>query len=406
MKLLILFILGIGVVCDEKEENNEPFIPTKEWQTVKKDQKVPSGLHYRINVNTGLVEAKLLEEKNEKTDVLEVPSQPKDEDLNLEDLKKMLKQMKHEETVSKQPVYRTYDEIKKELGSLNLISKIDAEVLEDLLKQHKNEMDKKEPNVDNIITILDDFDFLGHQFDNGLEFVRQNGFRDVVYKNLNSSNDVIKQKTLKLFGSLVQNNARVQIHALETGSIPVLLRILDTNSLEDILGHTVYAIGCLLRRFPLAQKKFVENGGVFIITQVFEKSSIKIQLKIVTLMTDLFIEKREALENSNALALNQYHNIPLEKELINQNWCYHINKLLNGIFKNYEDDHDSIEKCLVSMDVVSEQCKDHFNKSVLLLLQEKYRRLVEKDTGEDEFFHNVVKLCGKILNRIKEKTEL
>lgn len=358
-------------------------------------------------MNTGLVEAKLLDEKdkNERTDVLELPSEPKDENINLEDLKQMLKQLKHEETVSK-PVYRTYEEIKEELGTLNLTSKMDAEVLKDLLEQHKNEMDKEKPNVDNILTILDDFDFLGHQFDNGLEFVRQNGFRDVIYKNLNSSNDGVKRKALKLFGTLVQNNARVQIHALETGSIPVLLRILDTNPLEDTIGNTVFAIGCLLRRFPLAQKKFLENGGVFIITRVFEKASIKIQLKIVTLMTDLFIEKREALENSNMLALNQYHNIPLENELLNQNWCYHVNKLLREIFKNYEDDHDSIEKCLISMDVVSNQCKDYFNRSLLSRIEEKYQILVELEKGEDEFFKNVVKLCKNILNHVKEKSEL
>ena len=40
------------------------FIPTSEWQTIKKDQGIPRRLHVRLNVQTGLKEAKLLEEKN------------------------------------------------------------------------------------------------------------------------------------------------------------------------------------------------------------------------------------------------------------------------------------------------------------------------------------------------------
>ena len=39
---------------------------TNEWQEIKKGQSVPAGLHYRINLQTGLKEAKLMEEGKDK----------------------------------------------------------------------------------------------------------------------------------------------------------------------------------------------------------------------------------------------------------------------------------------------------------------------------------------------------
>ena len=39
----------------------EPFIPTKEWQVVKEGQSIPAGLHVRMNFQTHLKEAKLMD---------------------------------------------------------------------------------------------------------------------------------------------------------------------------------------------------------------------------------------------------------------------------------------------------------------------------------------------------------
>ena len=39
----------------------EPFIPTKEWQIVKEGQSIPAGLHVRMNFQTHLKEAKLMD---------------------------------------------------------------------------------------------------------------------------------------------------------------------------------------------------------------------------------------------------------------------------------------------------------------------------------------------------------
>ena len=41
--------------------NDNKFVATNEWQEIKDGQKVPSMLHYRMNLATGKKEAKLLE---------------------------------------------------------------------------------------------------------------------------------------------------------------------------------------------------------------------------------------------------------------------------------------------------------------------------------------------------------
>ena len=37
------------------------FVATKEWQDIQEGQSVPSGLHYRMNLETGRKEAKLMD---------------------------------------------------------------------------------------------------------------------------------------------------------------------------------------------------------------------------------------------------------------------------------------------------------------------------------------------------------
>ena len=46
---------------DEESIQIAPFIPTKEWQVVDDGQSIPPGLHVRINFETGVKEAKLLD---------------------------------------------------------------------------------------------------------------------------------------------------------------------------------------------------------------------------------------------------------------------------------------------------------------------------------------------------------
>ena len=54
---------GVLDLLDEQEEGI--FVPTKDWKVVKEGQHIPPGLHVRMDFQTGIKEAKLLEEEEE-----------------------------------------------------------------------------------------------------------------------------------------------------------------------------------------------------------------------------------------------------------------------------------------------------------------------------------------------------
>lgn len=356
--------------------------------------------------------------------MVEIPQENEDDEefLKPEIIKETLKKIKGDDILKADEIkeikkFRSYDELKKEINALNLTPKIDAEVLKDLFKQYEDEMKKEKIEIYTILRILEDLDFLAHQFDNALEFVRQNGFKEIIYKNLNLSDTQIRQESLKLFGSLVQNNGKVQIHALETGGIGILLRILHLEQSVDVKSRAIYALSCLLRRFPLAQLRFVENGGISVVTKILEKDpSIKVQIKLVTLMNDLMIENIHAFrDNSNKsqnMLINQYERVDLENLLLKQEWCKYLNKLLYSLIAADPEDHDSIEKCVLAMHTVANKCVGQYNNDILISLQERYKSLALKDLNRSDelsnsdFFTNLHDLCKDMLQQKSIKTEL
>lgn len=89
--------------------------------------------------------------------------------------------------------FRSYDEIKKSLDDLNLSPKMDAEIMSDLIARYKNL--NEEDDLEELVVVLEDLDFLVHQYDNAREFINQNGFQDIIYKNINSTKSVaLKRK--------------------------------------------------------------------------------------------------------------------------------------------------------------------------------------------------------------------
>jgi len=57
---LLLFSISTGVLS----QNEDVFQATDDWQEIREGQKVPSGLHYRMNLETGKKEAKLLSDED------------------------------------------------------------------------------------------------------------------------------------------------------------------------------------------------------------------------------------------------------------------------------------------------------------------------------------------------------
>lgn len=330
-----------------------------------------------------------------------------------ESLKKIKNDANKEHLNGLKTKFRSYDEIKKELGHIKLTPKLDSEVIRELINDFKEELSGTKNNT-RIKIILEDLEYLSHQIDNALEFVDQNGFRILIYNNLNQTNHEIKSLTLRLMSSLMQNNPKVQIHGLETGCITELLKLLNSEKHIEVKYQAMSALSSILRRFPLAQKKFLDNGGLTVFSKIFDEADIKMNVKIVTLVVDLVSEHYYSLIKGEEEALKQYEMINMEEKLIENNWCSYVNKLLYSIVTADEDNHDFVEKCLNSMNILRDKCGGGYDPKILNYLYQKYNRLGLDDIEEDEeyslssYFSELKELCHELLqiNRLKQKTEL
>lgn len=316
--------------------------------------------------------------------------------------------LKKQEDESVKSHFRTYDELKEELGELT--PKTDAEILTELLQKYANLSENTEGRKYKIIAILEDLDYLAHQFDNAREFVRQNGFKNIIMKNLNSTENEILQHTLKLLGSLTQNNAKVQIHALEQGCIETILRILQDNSDNSVKNKAVFAISCILRKFPLAQYEFIQRGGLEIISRQFDLQDTKLQLKLATFITDLLQEHEEATKDTKnpdfLTKVEQYTRINLRGRLGSINWCQNLNNLLFSVLIVDRYDHDAIEKTLTSIFYVADSCGSSL-KDVVSGLENQYVSLSKEENEKDGYFAKMRKLCWDIITKIgNARTEL
>lgn len=313
--------------------------------------------------------------------------------------------------------FRSYEQLKVELGDLNMSVKSDIEILRELFVKFKqtsvNTTLLHEDKDNQILYILEDFEYLVHQIDNANEFVSLNGFNDVIYHNLNSTNARIKCESLSVLGSCVQNNAKAQIHALESGAVDKVIKILALDGNIDVKLRSVYALSSLLRRFPLAQKYFIKNGGLNVFTSVFSKSdNIKLQVKIVTLIYDLLMEHQDAEHGPDVEKRRQYREVDLKAKLIELGWCKTFNGLLVTSVLVEANDHDTVERCLHVMTLVSDGCLATFNneqlRTVLGELYQNYTQLSIAEGTTDSYYNSLKELTHSLLKHIDSyrKTEL
>lgn len=173
-----------------------------------------------------------------------------------------------------------------------------------------------------------------------------------------------------------------------------------------------YAISSIIRHFPLAQKDFINHGGMTAFADTFltgSSDSLKLQLKIVTLLGDIIQEKDmaaqrledftkgELSESTNeadkailAEKLRQYESAGVEKVLVEQNFCRLLPRLLTSI-RNVDDkqarsedasfiqgrplreEHDVVEKVLQAMLILARSCRNDFQsvRSQIQILGER-----------------------------------
>ncbi|XP_077992621.1 nucleotide exchange factor SIL1-like [Glandiceps talaboti] len=421
---------GYVTLADGEDEELEVFYPTKDWQTIKPGQAIPAGLHVRINLETGLKEAKLMDEEDKENDDgmkywkegerMGVVNTDK-KSFSKEELKDALKLFKakqddvkheiegHEEEIKKQ--FRSYDDLKKDFEDMNINIETDAEIIVKLLDKYKNDG----ATIEDRQTALQDLEYYAHQIDNARDLVSLGGL-DLIIKGLNDTVDVIRQESAFVLGSAVQSNPTVQVEAVERGAIQLLLRLMSGNQPIVVKKKVLYAISSLIRQFPFAQKRFLELGGLSSLSSLFRETDsnvLPLKVKATTLLHDLLVEQK-TFENTDITddvtkeRQRQYHMIPLLPAMIEQGWCQLIPTLL------LVPEHDHREKVLHAMKIMLDPCTEYYKQlsleDTLHSLHKEYEDFALEEAQENDgdlYFTGLKNLIGEILDSLHTRhTEL
>lgn len=399
---------------EDDDATYEKFVPTKEWQAIRPGQAIPAGLHVRIDLQNKKKEAKLLDESsNGGEDSKFSSSENKAAQQNRfspDELKEALKLLKDDSSSSEEikKKFRSIEELKKEFGKINMSVKTEGEILAELVKKYRTGHNK--------VPILQDLEFLLHQYDLAQDFVKMGGI-DLLLPDFNSTESRVRSLVASTLGSAMQGNPRVQIAVLESNTMQHLLRLVSFDESPEVQTRALYALSCLLRNFPAAQKNFVESGGIAALIELFRPqkiSSLKLQVKVITLLHDLLSEQHltERYVEDDKIQqekLRQYKSFQLETVLKENGFCSLLPKLLSS------PDHDTQEKVISAMQTLVSTCWDRFIGSLdsLKSLAENYKLAAVEEVAENEskgnahstdsYFLTLYSSVSDLISSVKER---
>ncbi|RUS87772.1 hypothetical protein EGW08_004437 [Elysia chlorotica] len=406
---------------DASDFSTEEFQATDEWQEVKKGQKIPPGLHVQMDLQTGKKQAKKMEQSSKPTvkrwDAGENMGFIKTEKprYTRDQLKAALKDFKYqdisteEEERNKQikKKFRSYDELKKDLADIKLAVKTEADIVKDLT----NKLNESSKDQSELKTILIDLEYYLHQIDNAQLFCDLGGMNSIM-KLMNNTAEEIRETACHTLGAAMQSNAKVQVTAMDSGVLHHLIRGLVIEPAKIVRKRMLFALSTLLRQFPFAQKKFLEEGGLTALASLFKKADDKnIQIKIVTLLTDLLNESDLNVDVSSSDSpvqderSKQYQSIKLREAMTSTGWCRLMPTLLHG--SHQQTEHDSVEKVVLAMSAVAEACSTQFSttRPTLQALLKRYSELAKEEqaasgTDSDDFFSSIHLSLQQLVNQI------
>ncbi|KAM4690833.1 nucleotide exchange factor SIL1 [Rhinophrynus dorsalis] len=395
-------------------EDHEVFHPTREWQVVKPGQAVPAGLHMRLNLQTGMNEAKLLDENNDDKQERTHKSPFVSETYTGKELKEALAKFKEgvkmqnsqEEEVYVKDIkqrFKQIEDLKKEFNDLHINIETDFEIMTKIINRFNNSLSTTAEKIN----ALNDLEYYVHQVDNAQNLFKL-GALQLLISCLNSTDPLLIEHSAFVIGSALASNPKVQIEAFEGGALQKLLVVLAAEHTVSVKKKALYALSSMLRQFPYAQQQFLKLGGLQILKNVFrEKKSELLYVRVITLLYDMIVEKlllhKENNTGQKEEQNQQYNKVHLLESITEQGWCTIISNLLRL------PENDAREKVLKTVSVLIPSCREEFKKDqnlyiVLHSLKKEYEDLVrdEQSTGEnDGYFSELLNLTNSVLGKLK-----
>ncbi|KAH8018291.1 hypothetical protein HPB51_001847 [Rhipicephalus microplus] len=339
------------------------------------------------------------------------------------------------------------DELKKKMSSLKKEAKSESQILYYLLENYRNATEAGKE------ALLRDMEFLVHQYDTAVDFVAMGGLL-AISPDLNSTSDAIRELVAHTLGSALQGllvihcvtnvqsvpplvgsassnrypplggvmilesgatalgctqgrvmsriaNPTVQRNVLSQGLLPQLLRLIVLDSSERVRLRCLFALSCLVRQLPEAQEALLHHGGLTVLAGLFTvpDSSIKLQLKALTLLHDLVVEQHLRHESGQPTDSELTQSIQLH------GFCSLVPQLLQS------SDVDAQEKVVQAMAALAEVCLEEFQKHgpALQELLSNYQRQAHREHSTEDtdqaadYYEGLLHSVSQLLDTLQKK---
>lgn len=299
--------------------------------------------------------------------------------------------------------FRTYESMKEDFEEMNMKIKSDFQLMSELLEKYQLIKDELELDVNEYRTLFEDLEYLLHQIDNANDFVTAGGLEKIILPNLgNQTVRELRIHSVKLLGILVQNNPKGQIAAFERNVGSILLQMvaqsgnISTNELSSLL----FAIGGLLRKFPLAQTELLNNPGLNILVDLLGKHvDFKIKMKCLLLLTDLIRECDERAENVDVSKQKPYAVTDIKGRLLTTEYCTSMIDLMLVHRQDYSESLYIADDLLNVLIASKEICEPQWVKSSIF----RHTLLAIKTNYEQQ--NNATDFDNAELNGVVEKLD-
>ncbi|XP_066930313.1 nucleotide exchange factor SIL1-like [Clytia hemisphaerica] len=419
--------------------NSERFIPTHEWQVIKRGQAIPAGLHVRMNFQTGVKEAKLMDSESSEQKSVKKGEQFQESDSSSKSTdetnknkkgpkiiladelpadtfsnekihykKSHLKQVLHDfkdkigtkdiehvtwsddakdmlqesfgeekdEPKTEAKKFRSMDEIKKDLEkNMGWNIKSDVQIMQDIVHQLK---DEKATDKEKSVS-LDTLEDYVHQVDNGRDLDKIGGLKEVVHL-LNDSSEILQEKAANVIGGAAQSNKEVQDAIFKHGGLKFLIPMLDLAKEKLTQKKGLYAVSAVIRGNHQIQNEFVKYGGLGSVLRIIKESeSNALKVKAVTMMYDLIVEQNEIMQKLiQAGKMKPGEQSPLFKSLKEAGWCHLLVPMLQS------EDYDSKEKVIQALVVSVQSCVKELKNEKYISELTKQLKLLETTIVEED----------------------
>lgn len=334
------------VICPDSNPANcypKIFVPTDEWQIVREDQQIPPGLHVRINLETGLEEAKLNEDIPHNNPELMVVPQTDELEEKIHEANEDMKQ-KIQDTLAK---------YKKEKNSF-VRSKVSQSDLTDFSSSVKELLAFGDGgDISRLEKALDTLTELSHDIEFGVRLSKDADIFAALQRvsSLAFDEEDVGEKAFRIMGSSLRNNPEAIENVIKNQPASFfsdLFEVLQLPSTSDVIQKRILGvIHALSADRQLAYQHLNINdvqhsAGLDTLLGFFPKAGRSAKERIILILEDLDVISENPTSHFDKRSLE----MSMKPE-------YKVSKLLQSVLS---EGRAKSEK----------QFKDHFNTLVSL----------------------------------------